>query len=155
MMRKKVDKFYTLVIGKIVMAVGAVMVLAIAVQIATRYIPGFSITWTDELARLMFVWYGFLGAALAVPKGVHLGIDFFLPQVPGLAAQVLRRRGSGLYADFFRNRAVFGRYPAQGGVPAEFLRAGRSSHVFLWNGTGMRPADFDLLHRYADRRAAR
>lgn len=73
MMRKKVDKFYTLVIGKIVMAVGAVMVLAIAVQIATRYIPGFSITWTDELARLMFVWYGFLGAALAVPKGVHLG----------------------------------------------------------------------------------
>ena len=77
MMRKKVDKFYTLVIGKIVMAVGAVMVLAIAVQIATRYIPGFSITWTDELARLMFVWYGFLGAALAVPKGVHLGIDFF------------------------------------------------------------------------------
>lgn len=77
MMRKRVDRFYTLVIGKIVMAVGAVMVLAIAVQIATRYIPGFSITWTDELARLMFVWYGFLGAALAVPKGVHLGIDYF------------------------------------------------------------------------------
>lgn len=77
MLRKRVDQIYTFILGKLIIVAGIVMVCSIAIQILTRYIPGFSITWTDELARFSFVWYGFLGAGLAVTKGAHLGIDYF------------------------------------------------------------------------------
>ena len=56
MWRKRVDRVYTMVLGKMIMVAGIVMVCSIAIQILTRYIPGFSITWTDELARFCLVW---------------------------------------------------------------------------------------------------
>lgn len=88
MWRKRVDRVYTLVLGKLIMVAGIVMVCSIAIQILTRYIPGFSITWTDELARFTFVWYGFLGAGLAVTKGAHLGIDYFYHKSGGILRKV-------------------------------------------------------------------
>ena len=88
MWRKRVDRVYTMVLGKMIMVAGIVMVCSIAIQILTRYIPGFSITWTDELARFSFVWYGFLGAGLAVTKGAHLGIDYFYQKTKGILRRV-------------------------------------------------------------------
>ena len=45
-----------------------------------RYSPVFlqgSVSWTDELASLTFIWYCFLGSVLTMHKKMHLGIDYF------------------------------------------------------------------------------
>jgi TRAP-type C4-dicarboxylate transport system permease small subunit len=35
-------------------------------------------SWTEELSRIMFMWFCFLGSGLALKKNAHLGIDFFV-----------------------------------------------------------------------------
>ena len=51
----------------------------------SRYVIGRTFTWYDEIARLLFVWIVFLGAAVGVRRGVHfrlhLLVDRFSPAV--------------------------------------------------------------------------
>jgi TRAP-type C4-dicarboxylate transport system permease small subunit len=34
--------------------------------------------WTDELATFLLIWVALLGAAVALNRGAHLGIDYFV-----------------------------------------------------------------------------
>lgn len=54
------------------------MVGSIFYQIVLRYIFNSANAWSEELARYTFVWQVLLGAAVAVRKGRHMQIDFFL-----------------------------------------------------------------------------
>jgi TRAP-type C4-dicarboxylate transport system permease small subunit len=60
----------------LVKAVGIVMVVAILLQILSRLLLKVPFTWTDEMSRGAFVWYCFMGAALAMRQHAHLGIDY-------------------------------------------------------------------------------
>lgn len=57
--------------------IGLVMVASILLQIASRMLLKVPFPWTDELARGTFIWFCFLGSALAMRQYAHLGIDFF------------------------------------------------------------------------------
>jgi TRAP-type C4-dicarboxylate transport system permease small subunit len=56
------------------------------------FLPTGQSPWTEESARLLLVWLGFLGAALAFGRGGHLGVDYFVgklaPEARPLAASV-------------------------------------------------------------------
>jgi TRAP-type transport system small permease protein len=55
----------------------------IFIGVYTRYVTGEAASWYEELARYLFIWMAFLGAAVAVRrKGhfvVHLLVDRFRP----------------------------------------------------------------------------
>lgn len=55
-------------------------------------LPSGQSPWTEESARFLLVWVGFLGAALAFGRGGHLGVDYFMgklaPEARGLARAV-------------------------------------------------------------------
>jgi TRAP-type C4-dicarboxylate transport system permease small subunit len=76
----------------LVMVVMAVLVLDVLWQVFTRLILKDPSTWTEELAVFMLIWVSLLGAAVALGRGAHLGIDYFvgkLPQRMRLATEVL------------------------------------------------------------------
>jgi TRAP-type C4-dicarboxylate transport system permease small subunit len=54
------------------------------------FLPAGQSPWTEESARFLLVWLGFLGAALAFGRGGHLGVDYFMgklaPEARRLAA---------------------------------------------------------------------
>jgi TRAP-type C4-dicarboxylate transport system permease small subunit len=56
------------------------------------FLPAGQSAWTEESARFLLVWVGFLGAALAFGRGGHLGVDYFVgklaPEARRLAAVV-------------------------------------------------------------------
>ncbi len=52
-----------------------VIVLVSLVNVFMRYVLTASITWADEVSRLLFVVVSFLGAGLAVAFGSHLVVD--------------------------------------------------------------------------------
>jgi TRAP-type C4-dicarboxylate transport system permease small subunit len=57
---------------------GALMVAVTAVvflQVMSRYVFHHPFDWPEELARYLFVWVALLGAALALARGAHFGID--------------------------------------------------------------------------------
>jgi len=62
----------------LVMVVVAVLVMDVLWQVFTRFILKNPSTWTEELAVFMLIWVSLLGAAVALNRGAHLGIDYFV-----------------------------------------------------------------------------
>ncbi|CAN5681225.1 TRAP transporter small permease [soil metagenome] len=69
------------------------LALIVFAQFFTRFALASPLAWTEELARFLLIYVGFLGAALAVRKNTHIYIELvyhFLPlgAAKGLAALV-------------------------------------------------------------------
>jgi len=85
-------KFLDRLLEVLVMVVMAVLVLDVLWQVVTRLVLKNPSTWTEELAIFLLIWVSLLGAAVALGRGSHLGIDYFvgkLPQQMRLATEVL------------------------------------------------------------------
>lgn len=57
-------------------------VILIFIQIIMRYIFQNSLSWSEELARYIFLWQIWLGASFAVKEHKHLRIEAFLNLLP-------------------------------------------------------------------------
>lgn len=86
-MKKYIDFIADIILGTIVKVVGVALLLVVSLQVLSRYLP-FHILWTDELARLLFVWFAMLSIALAYIENKHLSIellyDKFGPRVQNI-----------------------------------------------------------------------
>jgi TRAP-type C4-dicarboxylate transport system permease small subunit len=69
----------------LVMIVVAVLVVDVLWQVFTRFVLNKPSTWTEELAVFMLIWVSLLGAAVALGRGAHLGIDYFVGKLPARA----------------------------------------------------------------------
>ena len=70
-----IDIMIDRILGAVLKVIGTVLVLDVVLQIAARYLP-FEVSWTDEIARLLFVWFSMLSMALTYAKNQHLCIDY-------------------------------------------------------------------------------
>jgi TRAP-type C4-dicarboxylate transport system permease small subunit len=67
------------------MAILVTMVL----QVTFRYVLSTPLTWTEELARYLYIWACFLGAPVALRRGNHVTITFVAERLPrGLSRPV-------------------------------------------------------------------
>ena len=76
----------------LVVIVMAVLVLDVLWQVFARLVLKNPSTVTEEIATFMLVWVALLGAAVAMGRGAHLGIDYFVGKLPArakLATEVL------------------------------------------------------------------
>jgi len=60
----------------------AVLVADVVWQVFTRYVLQDPSCWTEELATFLMIWVGMLGASVALNRGAHLGIDYFIAKLP-------------------------------------------------------------------------
>ena len=60
----------------------AVMTVACALQVLSRYLLPHPLSWTEELARYAFIYWSFLGAAYVVRLNGHLGMDVVVNLLP-------------------------------------------------------------------------
>lgn len=51
-------------------------------QVVSRYTGLIFIPWTEEVARLLFVWVVWVGAAAGVIRGSHIRFDFVFERMP-------------------------------------------------------------------------
>jgi len=63
-------------------ALFAATILAITAQVLWRYAFRDALPWTEELARYLFIWITFLGAALAVRDGTHIRVSLLVERLP-------------------------------------------------------------------------
>ena len=64
------------VIFGLISAIYAVIVIAMAIQVFMRYVINAPFSWSEELARYMFIWLVYLGAYVAVIRNAHVGVDY-------------------------------------------------------------------------------
>ena len=69
-------------IGWFLIGVLGVMTVVLVLSVLSRYFFGFSIHWSDPLARYGQVWIMLLGSTLALRKGMHIGVDNFVNKLP-------------------------------------------------------------------------
>jgi len=53
----------------------SLMIIVVFLQVFFRYALGRPLSWSEEMARYLFVWLSVLGAALGIHKGGHFGLD--------------------------------------------------------------------------------
>ena len=51
------------------------MTLVLGIQIFCRFVLNNSLTWSEELARFMFIWSTFLSIGFCLKEGISLKID--------------------------------------------------------------------------------
>ena len=73
-----------------------VMTAEVLTGVFFRYVLDAPIKWGEELARLMMMWVGLLGIAIALKDGDHMGLEMFVNKLSGrplafcnLAANIL------------------------------------------------------------------
>lgn len=73
-MKNAIDKVADLVLLNLVKVLGIALLITVVLQVISRYLP-ISMVWTDELARLFFVWFSMLSVAVACVENKHLTMD--------------------------------------------------------------------------------
>ena len=83
-----------------VIAISVVMVIVTLAQVVFRYVIAAPLPWSEELARYCFVWIVFLGGAIGLSRGIHLGVDLFVNMLPEPVQRGLDALTSALIACF-------------------------------------------------------
>jgi TRAP-type C4-dicarboxylate transport system permease small subunit len=66
-----------------------VMASAVVIQVVSRYILNRPTSWSEELARYLFVWITFLGSAVVIRKRRHVDVSVLTDRLPPRAAWVV------------------------------------------------------------------
>ena len=60
-------------------------------QVFSREVLSTSPSWSEESARILLVWIGFLGATIAFREGAHIAVTFLVDRFPTLVQTVVER----------------------------------------------------------------
>ena len=74
----------------VVVAMGAVMVVLVLVNVFCRYLLNFSLVWAEEVSQYLMVWVCFLGAGLALRQGRHVAVELLQDKLPATGRTGLR-----------------------------------------------------------------
>lgn len=86
----------------------AAMALLVGVQIAGRFVIGYSIFWSDELTRFLLIWISFLGMSAGVRRGAHPAIDSLVRALPPRPARMILALALLLSLGFFAVMVIYG-----------------------------------------------
>ena len=75
------------IVGYITIALTALMLVVVLAQVVFR---GFraSLSWSEELSRMLLIWIGMLGSGIGIKHGAHVGMDMLVAYLPRRGALV-------------------------------------------------------------------
>ncbi len=85
---KRIRLFLDKLVNLLVIACVIGMVAVIFLQVIFRFVLNDPLSWSEELARFLFVWITFLGAAICARERAHIGMDYVVSKFP----EALRKR---------------------------------------------------------------
>lgn len=79
---KKLIEIVDNIIKYVAIAAFSVMSVLIILQVIFRYLLGSSLSFSEELARFLFIWSSMLGAAMCLKRRSHIGFDLLMLHIP-------------------------------------------------------------------------
>ena len=99
-MYRKFTAAYAKLLSWVLVASVAILVIPVSMQIFSRTIPLIpSYIWTEEMARLLFVWSIMIGAMIGIREGTHFEVDVWPDMGPRATAAL--KLASGLFVMVF------------------------------------------------------
>jgi TRAP-type C4-dicarboxylate transport system permease small subunit len=74
--------------------------LVVGLQVFSRYVLNHSLSWSEELARYMFIWLVFTSAAIVLRKDRHIQVTAFVDKLPVRVRQAIIFLGDCLMLAF-------------------------------------------------------
>ena len=74
---------------KIIIGLMAVMTVDVLIGIISRYVAESALVWTEEAARYMMIWMGFVGMSVALREGGHVAVDMLVEHTRGGLRRIL------------------------------------------------------------------
>jgi TRAP-type C4-dicarboxylate transport system permease small subunit len=71
-----------LALDRVTVALLTILLLVVGAQIFARYVLNHSLFWSEELARYLFIYLVFLGAAIVLRRDGHIQVSFFVERFP-------------------------------------------------------------------------
>ena len=87
---KQAVRLVNWVLGTLTVLVFTILVVCVVWQVVSRFVLGTPSTTTDEIARFLFMWVAFVGAAYTLGLKRHLAIDIVTLIVDGPALRIIR-----------------------------------------------------------------
>jgi len=70
-------------------AIFSIMVVVVFAQVVFRYSLEQPLSWSEEVARYMFIWATFLGASVAFYENTHINVTYFTDHISSVRARAL------------------------------------------------------------------
>ena len=78
----KIGHTIEMAVGSFCVLIYGAMIVAALLGVVFRYIMLSPFEWTEELARFLMLWLGFLAMSIALRKNQHIAINFFGNRLP-------------------------------------------------------------------------
>lgn len=99
-MYRKFTAAYAKLLSWILVASVAILIIPVSMQIFSRTLPIIpAYIWTEEMARLLFVWSIMIGAMIGIREGTHFEVDLWPDMGPRPTAAL--KLVSGLFVMVF------------------------------------------------------
>lgn len=82
-------RWVTLAMEQLIAALLVALIVAVSANVVGRSLLNHSLPWADELARMLFIWLIFIGAAAAFARYEHIAVDFLVRRLRPRAAHAL------------------------------------------------------------------
>jgi TRAP-type transport system small permease protein len=77
-----------------------IMIVVTVYQVFMRSVLNRATSWSEEIALLTMIWFGYMGMAIGVRERVHISVDFVFERLPGKAQIVMDAVGRVLVSVF-------------------------------------------------------
>lgn len=78
----KIEKYVIKMVNAILISSFSVITIIVVYSVFSRNILGYSAYWTDEAARYLLIFVGYLGASISLQRGDLIGIKGLLNKLP-------------------------------------------------------------------------
>jgi TRAP-type C4-dicarboxylate transport system permease small subunit len=78
----------------------AIMIINVSLGVFYRYVLNNSLSWTEEMARYLMIWFAFLGMSLALKEEMHVGINVIIDLLPDKIRLLFKMLGNLLVMVF-------------------------------------------------------
>jgi TRAP-type C4-dicarboxylate transport system permease small subunit len=82
-------RWLTLAMEHVIAALLVALIISVSANVIGRAVLNHSLPWADELARMLFIWLIFIGAAAAFARYEHIAVDILVRKLKPRAAHML------------------------------------------------------------------
>ncbi len=82
-------RWLTQAMEHVIAALLVALIVSVSANVVGRALFNNSVPWADELARMLFIWLIFIGAAAAFTRYEHIAVDILVRRLPPRAAHTL------------------------------------------------------------------
>lgn len=84
-----VFRWLTVAMEQLIAVILVALIISVSANVIGRSLLNHSLPWADELARMLFIWLVFIGAAAAFARFEHIAVDVLVRRLPPRAAYSL------------------------------------------------------------------